>query len=70
MLRRPARSAVESSEIAAIVSHQADLSAAAQRLVAFANQQDGGDNISVQIIRVRSVERVGMYRGTALPAAL
>jgi protein phosphatase len=55
--------AVESSEIAAIVSHQADLKAAAQRLVAFANQQDGTDNISVQIIRVRSVERVGMYRG-------
>jgi serine/threonine protein phosphatase PrpC len=55
--------AVEASEIAAIVSHKADLNAAAQRLVAFANQQDGSDNISVQIIRVRSVERVGMYRG-------
>lgn len=55
--------AVESSELAAIVSHQADLNAAAKRLVAFANQQDGSDNISVQIIRVRSVERVGMYRG-------
>lgn len=55
--------AVESSEIAAIVSHKTDLNAAARRLVAFANQQDGSDNISVQIIRVRSVERVGMYRG-------
>jgi len=55
--------AVEASEIAAIVSHKTDLNAAAQRLVAFANQQDGSDNISVQIIRVRSVERVGMYRG-------
>ena len=55
--------AVEPSELAAIVSHQADLNAAAKRLVAFANQQDGSDNISVQIIRVRSVERVGMYRG-------
>ncbi len=28
-----------------------------------ANERDGGDNISVQLIRVRSVERVGMYRG-------
>lgn len=55
--------AVQTSEIAAIVSHQADLNAAAQRLVAFANQTDGSDNISVQIIRVRGVERVGMYRG-------
>ena len=55
--------ALESSEIAAIVSHQEDLNAAARRLVAFANQQDGSDNISVQIIRIRSVERVGMYRG-------
>jgi serine/threonine protein phosphatase PrpC len=55
--------AVSSSEIAAIVSHQVDLNAAARRLIAFANQQDGNDNISVQIIRIRSVERVGMYRG-------
>jgi protein phosphatase len=55
--------AVRASEIAAIVSHQTDLNAAAQRLIAFANQQDGSDNISVQIIRIRSVERVGMYRG-------
>ena len=51
------------SEIAAIVSHQTDLNAAAQRLVAVANHQDGTDNISVQLIRIRSVERVGMYRG-------
>ncbi len=32
-------------------------------LVALANQRDGSDNISVQLIRVRGVERVGMYRG-------
>jgi len=32
-------------------------------LVAIANQRDGSDNISVQLIRVRSVERIGMYRG-------
>ena len=55
--------AVSPSEIAAIVSHQADLNAAAHRLVAVANHQDGTDNISVQLIRIRSVERVGMYRG-------
>lgn len=55
--------AVSPSEIAAIVSHQADLNAAAHRLVAVANHQDGTDNISLQLVRIRSVERVGMYRG-------
>jgi protein phosphatase len=54
---------VEASEMAAIAGHGGDLSAAAQQLVDIANQRDGSDNISVQLIRVRSVERVGMYRG-------
>jgi len=31
--------------------------------VALANEKDGGDNVSVQLIRILSVERVGMYRG-------
>jgi len=39
------------------------LDAAAQSLIALAKQRDGGDNISVQLIRIRSVERMGMYRG-------
>jgi protein phosphatase len=55
---------VTPSEIAALVGGSgADLTRAAQRLVDIANQRDGSDNISLQIIRVRSVERVGMYRG-------
>ncbi len=54
---------VSSSEIAALVGNNADLARAAQRLVDIANQRDGSDNVSLQIIRVRSVERVGMYRG-------
>jgi PPM family protein phosphatase len=54
---------VEASEMAAIAGHGAALNAAAQRLVDLANDRDGSDNISVQLIRVRSVERVGMYRG-------
>jgi serine/threonine protein phosphatase PrpC len=54
---------VEASEIAAVAGHGGDLNASAQRLVALANDRDGSDNISVQLIRVRSVERVGMYRG-------
>jgi serine/threonine protein phosphatase PrpC len=54
---------VEASEMAALTSHGGDLAAAAKRLVDLANQRDGSDNISLQLIRVRSVERVGMYRG-------
>ncbi len=55
--------AVTPSEIAAIVTHTEDLEAAAHKLVASANQSDGSDNISVQLVRIRSVERIGMYRG-------
>ncbi len=55
--------ALPASEMAHVVSHGADLNATAQKLVAIANERDGSDNISVQLIRVRSVERVGMYRG-------
>lgn len=54
---------VTGSEIARLVGHAADLNLVAQELVALANQRDGSDNISVQLIRVRNVERVGMYRG-------
>jgi len=55
--------AVRSSEIAALLGEGADLNRAAQRLVALANDRDGSDNVSAQLIRVKSVERVGMYRG-------
>jgi serine/threonine protein phosphatase PrpC len=54
---------VTGSEMAAITGHGGDLAHAAQRLVDIANQRDGSDNISVLLIRIRSVERVGMYRG-------
>ncbi len=55
---------VEGSEIAAIAGQPgADLDAASQRLIELANHRDGSDNISVLIIRIRDVERVGMYRG-------
>lgn len=40
-----------------------DLEVVAGELVALANQRDGADNITVQLVRVRSVERMGMYRG-------
>jgi protein phosphatase len=55
--------AVDASEMAALCSHGADLHSAAEKLVALANDRGGNDNISVQLIRVRDVERMGMYRG-------
>jgi protein phosphatase len=54
---------VPASEMAAVAGQGGDLNVAAQQLVDIANERDGSDNISVQLIRVRSVERVGMYRG-------
>jgi len=54
---------VDASEMAAICGHGQDLHLAAEKLVAIANDRGGGDNISVQLIRIRGVERMGMYRG-------
>jgi len=55
--------ALEASDMARIVTQNRDLHEAAQQLVALANERDGSDNISVQLIRIKGVERVGMYRG-------
>ncbi len=40
-----------------------DLEKAADALVAAANEAGGNDNVSVQLIRVKTVERMGLYRG-------
>ena len=55
--------AIPASEMADIVTRNADLNAAARQLIDAANERDGGDNVSVQLIRIRNVERIGMYRG-------
>lgn len=54
---------VTSKEMAAIAGNFKDLNEAATHLVSLAKEKDGGDNISVQLIRIKEVERVGMYRG-------
>ncbi|MBV9624295.1 MAG: serine/threonine-protein phosphatase [Acidobacteria bacterium] len=54
---------VSDKEVAALASKFEDLNRAAQELVSLASAKDGSDNISVQLIRVKEVERVGMYRG-------
>jgi serine/threonine protein phosphatase PrpC len=51
------------AEIGSIVSQKKDAAQIARELVARAVEIDGGDNTTAQVIRVRSVEQVGMYRG-------
>jgi PPM family protein phosphatase len=52
-----------SIDIARIVSQHKSLDEIARELVTYAVQIDGNDNTTAQVIRVRSVEQVGMYRG-------
>lgn len=54
---------VPAEDIGPVVARAESLHAAAEKLVSLANQRDGKDNISVQLIRVHDVERTGMYRG-------
>ncbi len=54
---------VLASEMAHAVTRHENLHAAAQELVSIANARDGSDNVTIQLIRIRNVERVGMYRG-------
>jgi PPM family protein phosphatase len=55
--------AISSDEIAYTVTRGRDLDTVAKSLVKSANRQDGSDNVSLQLIAVRAVEQVGMYRG-------
>ena len=56
--------AVADAEIARIAtSPNLSLQQAVSQLIAIANRSDGGDNVSVQLIRIKDVEAVGMYRG-------
>lgn len=54
---------VTEEDMARIIGNDGDLATAARELVSLANDRDGQDNISLQLIRVRSVERIGFYRG-------
>lgn len=55
--------AVPDEKIMRIVTSATNLNDAAQKLITIANESDGGDNVSVQLIRIKDVEAVGMYRG-------
>jgi PPM family protein phosphatase len=54
---------VSEEDMIHVVGNDTDLATAARELVSLANERDGQDNITVQLIRVRSVERIGIYRG-------
>jgi serine/threonine protein phosphatase PrpC len=54
---------VEAPEIVRAVARHRELDDAARCLVDLAARKDGSDNCSVQLIRVRATERIGMYRG-------
>lgn len=49
--------------IAAVVSQNKPVEEIARELVTRAVEIDGNDNTTAQVIRIRSVEQVGMYRG-------
>jgi len=49
--------------IARIVSQNKSVPEIAKELVATAVEIDGNDNTTAQVIRIRSIEAVGMYRG-------
>ena len=54
---------VKPLDMARLLSSNVDLTVAARKLVALANERDGADNVTVQVMRVQSIERMGMYRG-------
>jgi protein phosphatase len=54
---------VTEDDMVHVIGEYADLATAAHELVSLANERDGQDNITLQLIRVRSVERIGFYRG-------
>jgi PPM family protein phosphatase len=54
---------VSDAEIETIINRNEDIDRAGAALVAAANKAGGSDNVTVQLIRVRGVERMGLYRG-------
>jgi protein phosphatase len=51
------------AELSTIVSQTKNIDEIVRELVARAVEIDGNDNTTAQVIRVRSVEQIGMYRG-------
>jgi serine/threonine protein phosphatase PrpC len=54
---------IPDATILRLLKKHSDLNDASKALVDAANDAGGHDNVSVQLIRVRAVERMGLYRG-------
>jgi serine/threonine protein phosphatase PrpC len=54
---------VSDAAIQTILSSTPNLTEASAALIAAANSAGGHDNVSSQLIRIRTVERMGLYRG-------
>ena len=54
-------------DIARIARRTKTSTAIAQDLVDYAVEVDGSDNATAQVIQVRSIEPMGMYRGRFYP---
>lgn len=54
-------------DIARIVSQNKDAERIARELVKYAVEVDGSDNATAQVIQVKSIEPMGMYRGRLYP---
>lgn len=59
--------AMYEEDIARIVSQDKDIGAIAHDLVAYSVEVDGSDNATAQVVQIRSVEPMGMYRGRLYP---
>lgn len=55
--------ALTGEEIASVAARYEDLRQITKQLVALATEKDGSDNLSAQLIRIKEIERIGMYRG-------
>jgi protein phosphatase len=54
---------VPDTKILQIILRNSDLDHAADALIKAADEAGGEDNVSVQLIRVKTIERMGLYRG-------
>jgi serine/threonine protein phosphatase PrpC len=57
-------------DISRVLSKNKDIDAITQDLVKYAVEVDGSDNATAQVIQIRSIEPMGMYRGRLYPLPL
>lgn len=58
---------LESRELARIVTQDTNMEEIANELVSYSVEKDGSDNTTAQVISVRAIEAMAMYRGRLYP---